>query len=402
MGALAGRGWRGLWVILFAVAFGTNVPSPLLLVYRERMGLSATVLTAIFAIYAAGLLPALLVAGPLSDRLGRKPVAVPFVVLSAVASLLFIGAANSVALLYVGRCLQGAVSGVVFSVGSAWLAEVTAQHGGTAGLAARRATAALSAGWALGPLTAGVLGEWAPAPTTLPYLVHLLVMAPALLALVWVPETLRRRRSRGPLVDLGIPPPARGAFGWFVVPSAVFVFTFPSLSITVLPLLLQRVMGGIDVAVTGVVAGITMLTGVLIQPVGKRLTASRAAPAGVALGTVGLLVSLGADALSIWPLLLPAAMLLGGGYGLCLTAGLTACEQLAAADARGALTATFYAVAYLGFAAPVLVSAGARGGALAPPLAVAALVGVAATAVLAWGPGRRALPGRRTTMAVQP
>ena len=390
------RSWRWVAYCLFAVAFGTNVPTPLLLVYRERMGLSATVLTAIFAVYAAGLLPALLLAGPASDRRGRRFVANPFVVLSAIASLVFVAAARSVPLLFAGRFIQGAVSGVVFSVGSAWLTELTgAEH---AGRAARRATVALSAGWALGPLSAGLLAQWAPAPTVVPYALHLLIMAPALVALAFVPETLTRR-GRGPLVNLGIPAGAGVAFWSFVAPAAVCVFTFPSISITVLPLLLQRSMQGFDVAVTGVTAGVTMLMGVVVQPLGKRLSAPRAAPVGVALGAAGVAVSLLADAWGLWWLLLPTAALLGSGYGLCLASGLTASEWLAEPDARGALTASFYACAYLGFAAPLLVSLAAtpeRG--FVPPLATLAIGGGVLAVLLAVGPGRRALQARRRAL----
>ena len=55
--------WKRAVFALFAVAAGTNVPTPLLLVYQERLGLSAEVLTALFGCYAAGLVPALLLAG---------------------------------------------------------------------------------------------------------------------------------------------------------------------------------------------------------------------------------------------------------------------------------------------------------------------------------------------------
>src|SRR5918997_2617695 len=99
-GAPGARGTpvAALWTVVFAVAFGTNVPTPLLLVYRDTLGLGPNVLTAAFGVYAAGLIPALLLAGPASDRLGRRPVVVPFVVLALVASLLFLPAAGSVPL----------------------------------------------------------------------------------------------------------------------------------------------------------------------------------------------------------------------------------------------------------------------------------------------------------------
>ena len=85
---------------LFAVAAGTNVPTPLLLVYQERLGLSPEVLTALFGCYAAGLVPALLLAGQLSDRLGRRRVAIPGIVLSGLASLAFAAAGDSLSLLF--------------------------------------------------------------------------------------------------------------------------------------------------------------------------------------------------------------------------------------------------------------------------------------------------------------
>jgi predicted MFS family arabinose efflux permease len=382
------RAWLALTVVLFAVAFGTNVPTPLLLLYRERLGLAPTTLTAIFGVYAAGLVPALLLAGPASDRFGRRPVTAPFVLLSAVASALFLPAAASVPLLFVARFLQGAVSGVVFSVGSAWLTELSdPDHPGSA---ARRAAVALSGGWALGPLSAGLLAQWAPVPAAMPYLAHLALMLVGIGAFWSVPETLRERR-RGPAVNLGIPPGAGRAFGLFVVPAGLAVFTFPSVSITVLPLLLADTMRGFGLAVTGGVAGVTMLAGVVVQPLGRRLGAVRAAPSGAAAGTIGLALGLVARSADAWVLLAPVAVLLGVGYGLCLAAGLTATEWLAAPDARGALTASFYGVAYLGFAAPFALSVAARSVGFGPALAVLTAAAALLTLALAAGPGRAAL-----------
>jgi len=374
--------------VLFAVAFGTNVPTPLLLVYRDTLGLAPTTLTGIFGIYALGLLPALLLAGPASDRLGRRPVVVPFVLLSAAASVVFLLAARSVPLLFAGRFIQGAVSGVVFSIGSAWMAELLPQPG----LAARRSAAALGSGWALGPLSAGLLAQWLPAPTAVPYLAHLALMLAGTVALVRVPETWAGK-PRGPLLDLGVPAGARKAFCLVVLPAAVGVFTFPAVAITVLPLLLQPVMPGIAVAVTGLVAGVTMGTGVASQRLQRRLTATRGAATGLGLGASGLALSLVASALGAWPLLVPVAVLLGAGYGVCLTSGLALTERLAAREARGALTATFYACAYAGFGAPFVVSLAARSTGFPLPLGIlTAALAVLALAVSA-GPGERLVSG---------
>ncbi|MGD9530331.1 MFS transporter [Pseudonocardia sp.] len=382
---------RDLWTVLFVVAFGTNVPTPLLLVYRDTIGLTSTELTAVFGVYAAGLVPALLLAGPASDRLGRRRVVAPFVVLSAVTSLLFLAASTSLPLLFVGRFLQGAVSGVVFSVGTAWLGELV----GDAGRSARLTTAALGGGWAGGPLLSGLMAQWLPWPTVLAYLVHVALMLVGLALLPRVPETLPpgRRRIGGPLLNLGVPPAARRPFLLVVVPVAIAVFTFPSTAVTVLPLLLVPAMPGIAVAVTGVVAGVTLLTGVLAQPLERRLGAPRAGATGMAVGSAGFALSLVGVANGIWPLLVPVSILLGTGYGLCLAAGLTTVAQLASPTERGALTGTFYACAYLGFGVPLLLTlAGGEAGLLAPLVGITVLTAVLAAAL--------ATPAARRLVAV--
>src|SRR4029450_1218401 len=103
------------------------------LVYQERLDLSAEGLTALFGCYAAGPVPPPLVAGQLRDRLGRRGVAIPGIVLSGLASLAFAFAGDSLTLLFTARFLQGVVSGVVFSGGSAWGGELALASGGGGG-----------------------------------------------------------------------------------------------------------------------------------------------------------------------------------------------------------------------------------------------------------------------------
>ncbi|MDP9239778.1 MAG: MFS transporter, partial [Actinomycetota bacterium] len=275
------KDWRRVSLSLFVVAFGTNVSTPLLLVYRERLHLSDAVLTAIFGAYAAGLVPAILFSGPLSDRLGRRRVTVPFVALAAVSTALFVPAADAEWLLYVARFLQGVVSGVVFSVATAWLAELSGPDGHQA--AGRRAAVAMTMGFSLGPLTSGALGQWAPAPTVLPYVVHLVLLVAAVLVLVGVPETLAARAT-GPLLRIRLRPGTARTFWLLVAPTAVCVYGFPSVAITVVPLSLPQ--HAHQVAFTGLVGGLTLGSGTVAAlwagPLG-----SRAAAVGVTTGALG-------------------------------------------------------------------------------------------------------------------
>jgi len=380
--------WKRAVFALFTVAAGTNVPTPLLLVYQERLDLSAEVLTALFGCYAAGLVPALLVAGQLSDRLGRRRVAIPGIVLSGLASLAFAFAGDSLTLLFTARFLQGVVSGVVFSVGSAWVGELSLSSGEGAG--GRRAAFAMTAGFALGPLTSGLLGEFGPAPTVLPYLVHAVLVAVGLALALGLPETVdlhagaRARTDGDPSVPL-----IRQGDGWLVAsvlaPVAVCVYAFPSSVINAVPLLVDLPYGG--VAVTGVLAGVTLGAGTLVAGLQRRL-GRWTAVVGTVLGAAGYAAAAAFASTGWLPWLVVAAPLLGSGGGLCLAAGLTLTARLAAPSRLGALTALFLAIAYLGFAVPFVMAVVARQTSATVPLAAAAgITGLLAVRLL--------LPARR-------
>ena len=66
---------------MFAVGWGANQFSPMLLVYRDEIGLEASTRAALFGVYAAGLIPGLLLGGRASDRRGRRSLVLPFVAL---------------------------------------------------------------------------------------------------------------------------------------------------------------------------------------------------------------------------------------------------------------------------------------------------------------------------------
>ncbi|GAB3326608.1 MFS transporter [Geodermatophilus aquaeductus] len=335
---------------LFTVALGTNIPTPLLLVYRRTLGLSDADLTAVFGCYAIGLVAALTVAGAASDRFGRRALVLPFALLAGLCSLLFVPAAGSLPLLYTGRLLQGVVSGVVFSVANAWLQELAGPDGQQS--AATRGAVSSSLGFAIAPAMSGLLAQYGPAPTTLPYLVHVAVLVVGLGALLTVPETVHERRP-GRLMTLGLPPEARRPFWAVLAPTAVGVFAFPAVAATVLPLLV--VPDGVGVAYAGLVGGLALGASAVAARVGRRFERG-AAPLGMLLGAIGIAIGVAAVVTRSEALLLPSSALMGGGAGLCLTAGLTLTARLAPPHTRGAMNSAFYAFAYAGFGTPLLLA----------------------------------------------
>ncbi len=367
---------RRLAALLVAVAIGTNVPTPLLLVYRERLSMTDESLTAIFGVYALGLMLALSVAGRAADHFGRRRVVLPGAVCAALASLLFILAADSEPLLYLVRFLQGAASGTVFSIGSAWLVETAARRGNHAG--PRTAAVAMTGGFAIGPAYAGLIGQWGPWPLVLPYLLHVVILLAALRVSLSVAESLIRRPMTPHASSAGaFRPGTRRTALLVVAPLAVCVYAFPASTIAAVPVLVGFPVA--PVALTGLMAGLALGAGALAAPLQGRL-GPRTAPAAAACGMVGFGGTALAAALpGLLLMVIPASAVLGAGGGLALASGISRLPALATPGRLGTVSAGFYATAYIGFGSPLMITALAEQVSVAPVLAVlAGLCGILA------------------------
>lgn len=366
-------GRRALALVLFAVAFGTNVATPLFLIYEEQLDLSRWTVTALFAIYPIGLAPALAYAGPTSDVLGRRVVVLPGLLLSGAASVVMLFGDDSLWMLFVGRFLLGAVSGLVLVVASAWMQEL-GDHSPMWN--ARLLGLVMYLGFGLGPLVGGILGQWSSHPLVWPYVSHLVLVVAGLAVIAVVPETIERS-SRRIVPNLGIPDGAGHEFWRVVVPTALGVFGFPSLAFGLFPVLLRPAMADIAVLVTGLVFVLSMGLIIPAQLWVGRVGAYRAAPIGVVLGTIGTALGLVAFATGWWGVLFPASICMGTASGICMTSGLRFVEVLADPRQRGALTGAFYAAAYAGMTAPLVASTIARVIGYDAVLGVIVAVGVA-------------------------
>src|SRR5690349_15315723 len=248
----------------------------------------------------------------------------------------------------------------------------------------------MTAGFAFGPLVAGMLAQWAPAPRVLPYIPHIVLMAAVLIALRRAPETVSSRRADG----LRLAPHGLDSvrFRWVVGPMAPWVFAAPAIAFALLPSVVGADHASNGIALTAAITTLCAFTGVLIQPLGRRLdghaAGNRAATTGLLVLAAGLaLGALTAQDQATW-LLVPCSIVLGSAYGLCLVAGLVEIQRLADERSLAGLTAAYYALTYLGFAAPYLLALGARLTSYTLLLAAAAALALATAALVT----RRAKP----------
>lgn len=338
---------------VFAVGMmGTTLPTPLYGLYRDELGFSELIVTVVFAVYALGVISALLIAGNFSDVVGRRPVLFLAIGLSALSAVCFLSEAG-LPLLYVGRVLSGFSAGLFSGTGTAAVLELAPEERrARAGFAA---TAANMGGLGLGPLVAGLLAEYTPWPLTLPFAVHLALLAVAFAMTRLLPETVHHSGPRPPLrlQGLKIPPEVRGVFAPCAL-TAFAGFAVLGLFTAVAPDFLAKTLGEHNLAVVGAVVFSLFCASTSGQLLMTRVGTRNALPLGCLI-LVGGLFLVGASLLAqSLPVLVVGAVIAGVGQGMAFRAGLTAVSSAAPDMHRGATISAFFVVAYVGISLPVV------------------------------------------------
>ncbi|NUP29629.1 MAG: MFS transporter [Nocardia sp.] len=373
--------WRGAVAAIFVCAWGGNQFTPLLVMYRD-VGYSALTVNVLLGAYVFGLVPGLLLSGSLSARYGRRPVAVAGVVASLAAGPLLAAGVFGVGWIAAGRLISGFGVAVAMAVGTTWVTELAARGGGPAA-GARRAALWLTLGFGFGAGVAGLLAQFGPAPMVLPYFVHMLLAAAVLPAVLRTPETRAAGTGTGGRFT-GLRHPR---FRRVVLPMAPWIFGSAGVAYAVMPQLVSDRVGEWGLIYSTTITVATLAVGVLVQPFAKRLdrtTSARGVVVSMSVLPAGLVVSVLAAIVRSPVLALVAALALGCAYGIALVSGLLELQRLAAPDELAALTGAYYALAYLGFLLPSLLSLLSPATGYPVLLGGLVLVALSGTTVIAW------------------
>ncbi|MFD7614738.1 MFS transporter [Streptomyces sp. NPDC059828] len=372
---------------VFAIGMaGTTLPTPLYGLYQDQIGFSELMVTVVFAVYAIAVITVLMVAGNYSDEVGRRPVILCAMALSAASAGCFL-LESGLPLLFAGRLFSGFAAGLLSGAATAAVIELAGPE--RRARAAFAATAANMGGLGCGPLLSGLLAEYTPWPLVLPFLVHLGLVAVAGVITWLLPETVEHTKRLPPLKPQGIrvPPEVAGVF----TPAAAAAFAgFALLGLftAVAPSFAAQTLGVHNLAVSGAVVFSVFLASTLGQALTGKFGARRALPVGCAVLIVGLLLVASSLIAASLPLLVMGALCGGTGQGLAFRGALTLVGGAAPADQRGGTISAFFVVAYAGISVPV-VGVGAM--AMWLGLRDAGLVFTACVAVLAACAGAYAL-----------
>jgi MFS family permease len=340
--------------------FASGTPSPLYGTYRELWGFSPVVLTLVYATYAFGVLAALLLAGRLSDEIGRRPVLLTALGTLMATTVLFM-LADSTAWLFVARGIQGVATGLALGAASAALLDLhpdrdPAQVGLTNGVVS-------ASGMGLGVLISATLVELAPAPRVLPYVVLLALFAIAFVGALLMPEPVERTgRVRLTPQRPHVPATVRRPF-FLAALAVISSWSIGGLFLSLGPALAADLFHTDNHLVAGL--GVFALAG---AGAAAQLAFGRTAPwAGAAGGSLALATGMIAIVLAAGtetPALFWIGSLIGGaGFGVAFLGGLRALSAAIPPQHRAEVMSAFYIVGYAAISLPAILA-----GALVEPL----------------------------------
>jgi predicted MFS family arabinose efflux permease len=334
--------------ILVTLLASSSAPTPLYATYQARWGFSPEAVTVVFGVYAVAVLISLLVLGPLSDHIGRRPVLTAALIAQAGVMLLF-ATASGLDVLLLARVLQGLATGGAVAAIGAGLVDLHPGRGPIAN------AAGAMGGTATGALFSALLVQLLPAPTQLVYFVLLGLFLLQAAGVQRIPETSPRvpgaLRSLRP--TFALPGPVRGAVA-IAAPSLVAVWALGGFYASLGPSLAAHIDGSNSTILGGASLFVLAGSGALTVLLFHRTDARTFALLGAGLIILGVALILAAVPIRSGILFFAATVVAGAGFGAGFQGGLRTVVQLARPAERAGVIAVVYVISYLALGLPAI------------------------------------------------
>jgi pimeloyl-ACP methyl ester carboxylesterase/MFS family permease len=346
--------FAGTGLAFAGVTLAAGAPTPLLVLFEHQWGFHAGILTVAFAIYAFGLLLALLVVGSLSDYIGRRPVLIGALSVQLLAMVMFFFASN-IDWVIAARAVQGVATGAAFSAFTAALVELAPE--GRRELGAVIGSVAPAGGLALGALLTGAAVQFTGSPAKIVFATLTAVTSVGIVVAILSAETVSRRPGamRALRPEVSVPRPAVREFV-AAVPLQIAAWMFVGLFLGLIPTILRGLFhinsGLVNGAAVFAEPGAAAVAGLFVGRISPRASA-RSGGAEIIVGAAVVLVAITARVL---PLLVLGGLIGGVGWGSAYSGTLRMLSPLAKPDQRAGLFAALFTVAYLAFGLPVIVA----------------------------------------------
>ena len=349
----------GAIVAFVGITFAAGAPSPLFVLFQEEWLFPAWVLTIAFAIYAVTLLATLLVAGSLSDHIGRRPVLIGALVIELASMLIFVFAPN-IGWIIVARAIQGIATGAATSTFSATIVELAPERHKKLGTLI--GSIAPVGGLALGALATGFAVQFSSVPSVIIFGFLSIVFVVGTLVVVASPETVTRRAGalRSLVPRLSVPLAARAEFA-SSIPVLIATWMVAGLFLGLAPSIIRGLFSIDSGLLNGILVALQPAAGTAAAILFSRVNPRRAINLGTAGVVIGVAFFLLGVVAHLLPLLFVGAVIGGSGFGAAFSATLRTIGPLAESHQRAELFAAIYLVSYLAYGGPALIAGGLVG-----------------------------------------
>ncbi|MGQ7889157.1 MFS transporter [Paenibacillus sp. WC2504] len=342
---------RMLWVVLM-MSCGATFISSLFPLYGEHYRLSSLEITILFAVYAAILLPTLLVVGARGSAWGLKRVLRFSIWISIASTLLFIGSFN-VWMLYAARILEGIAYGAFTGTASAFLLKQTSHD--KVSTAIKLSGVTVTIGFGLGPAIAGLVVQYLHfEPLRLPYWILLVMLLSSLVFLEILPkhEDSQTQKPAKTKISLGVPVNIRSHFWSFIGLPIFTVFTLNGIVFSLIPSFAKNVIYTANLSISGLLILLLLGGGALMQffpwprnPVTRMCL-------GILFLAIGSWVIVYSGQTASLNLLWIGIFIQAIGGGWTFQVSLRLASQLPKPEERPRVISAFYLCAYAGFIVP--------------------------------------------------
>jgi MFS family permease len=378
---------------MLVLTMGTSTLTPLLPLYQQDFGISTGTATLLFVTYTLTVVPTMLIAGNLSDRIGRKHLLMPALATMTLASLVF-ALAESVPLLFAGRVLQGLAIGGFLGVGAAFV--VDHARSDRKALAAALAGVFFRLGFGLGPGLAGLAAQYGPSPRHLPFWGHIGFMVIGIVAIATAAETLLRRAEPGPFrLRIGVPEGQALGFMTYIAPATFMMSFIEGTVLSVVPIFVFDTLKVHNLAIVGAIGFLVLAVGGVAPFVARTLDPRRSVAVGAVLSSLLSLLIVASSGLDAVALVVFAAAAIGFTNGFILYGGTVICGTIVPIQERGKLMSLLYMCAYAGTIPTVAL------GYLADGIGLTATLGIFSAVAIAFA-GFVVVVGRRLFSEVIP
>jgi predicted MFS family arabinose efflux permease len=336
--------------ITLAFLAGSAVPTPLYPLYQSLWGLSPVMITVVFGVYALAVLAGLLVAGRLSDHVGRRPVLIAATLAQVMAMLLFAIAASAAGLV-LARIVQGLTTGAALSAVGAAMIDLNKSRGTMANAVAP------PFGSAVGGIVAGFFVQFLPAPTHLVYAALAAVFVAQAVGLAFVKEPIAPKPGAWSSLkpQLALPAAAREPL-LLALPVLIAVWALGGLYASLGPTLVRGMLnsnapllGGLSLFVLAASGGIAVL---LLQNLEARKM--------MTLGSASLLGGVGLVVLALThgqvALFFLGTAVAGVGFGTGFQGAVRTVVSVAAPHERAGTLSIVFIVSYIALGVPAIIA----------------------------------------------